>query len=49
MEGRSFTCLRQVDQIVFEEDVLSALEDAGALVPRSRQYSGDGGIDVAFG
>lgn len=37
--------LRKVEPLVFEEVVLSALEDAGLLVLRNRRYSGDGGID----
>lgn len=43
--ARAFSYLRQVDPLVCEEVVLSALEDAGALVLRNRRYSGDGGID----
>jgi len=45
MAGRCFSYLRKVDALVFEEVVMSALEDAGALVLRSRRYSGDGGVD----
>jgi len=45
MAGRCFSYLRQVDPLVFEEVVLSALEDAGALVLRNRRYTGDGGVD----
>lgn len=40
--------LRQVGPLIFEEVVLSALEDAGFLVLRNRSYSGDGGVDGAF-
>ena len=47
MVARCLTYLRQVDPLVFEEVVLSALEDAGLLVLRNRSYSGDGGIDGA--
>jgi restriction system protein len=43
--ARAFCYLRQVDPLVYEETVLSALEDAGAFVLRSRRYSGDGGVD----
>ena len=43
--GRCFSYLRQVDPLVFEEVVLSALEDAGLFILRNRRYSGDGGID----
>lgn len=44
-EARSLVYLRRIDPLVFEEVLMSALEDAGALVLRSRRYSGDGGID----
>lgn len=40
-----FAYLRKVEPLVFEDVVLSALEDAGLLVLRSRRYTGDGGID----
>lgn len=43
--ARAFGYLRKVDALVCEEVVLSALEDAGALVLRNRRYTGDGGID----
>lgn len=46
--ARCLSYLRTVDPLVFEEVVMSALEDAGFLVLRSRTYSGDGGIDGAF-
>lgn len=45
MGARSLAYLRAVDPLVFEEVVMSALEDAGLLVLRSRRYSGDGGVD----
>lgn len=48
MAARCLCYLREVDPLVFEEVVMSALEDAGFLVLRSRSYSGDGGIDGAF-
>lgn len=44
--ARPFSYLRQVDPLVYEEVVLSALEDAGAFVLRNRRYSGDGGVDT---
>lgn len=47
-EGYAARCLaylRNVDPLVFEEVVLSALEDAGLFVLRNPRYSGDGGID----
>lgn len=43
--ARCLAYLRAVDPLVFEEVVLSALEDAGLLVLRGRRYSGDGGVD----
>jgi restriction system protein len=43
--ARSLAYLRAVDPLVFEEVILSALEDAGFLVLRSTRYSGDGGVD----
>lgn len=46
--ARCLCYLRQVDPLVFEEVVMSAIEDAGFFVLRSRSYSGDGGIDGAF-
>lgn len=48
MAARCLCYLREVDPLVFEEVVMSALEDAGFLVLRNRSYSGDGGIDGAF-
>lgn len=45
--ARSLAYLRAIDPLVFEEVVMSALEDAGLLVLRSRRYSGDGGVDGA--
>ncbi|WP_395401084.1 restriction endonuclease [Pseudoduganella sp. UC29_106] len=47
LAGRCLCYLRQVDPLVFEEVVMSALEDAGLLVLRNRSYTGDGGIDGA--
>lgn len=47
LAGRCLSHLRQVDPLVFEEVVLSALEDAGLLVLRNRSYTGDGGVDGA--
>lgn len=43
--GRAFAYLRTVDPLLYEETVLSALEDAGAVVLRNLRYTGDGGID----
>lgn len=47
MAARCLSYLRQVDPLVFEEVVLSALEDAGLLVLRNRCYASDGGVDGA--
>ena len=47
-DGRAPRCiayLRRIDPLLFEEVVLSALEDVGAFVLRSRRYTGDGGLD----
>jgi len=43
--GRVFAYLRTVDPLLYEETVLSTLEDAGAIVLRNLRYTGDGGID----
>lgn len=45
--ARCLAYLRQVDPLVFEEVILSALEDTGLLVIRNRRYTGDGGVDGA--
>lgn len=45
--ARSLAYLRAVDPLLFEEVVMSALEDAGLMVLRGTRYSGDGGIDGA--
>jgi restriction system protein len=45
--ARGLGYLRAVDPLVFEEVVMSALEDAGLLVLRGTRYSGDGGVDGA--
>lgn len=45
LAARCLSYLRQVDPLVFEEVVMSALEDAGLLVLRNRSYTADGGID----
>lgn len=44
-EARRFAYLRAIDPLVFEEVVLSAIEDAGHIVLRNRAYTGDGGVD----
>lgn len=43
--SRCIAYLRNIDPAVFEELVLTALEDAGGFVLRNRRYTGDGGID----
>jgi len=43
--ARRMNYLRQIDPLVFEELVLSALELRGIVVLRNRRYTGDGGID----
>ena len=45
--GRTLAYLRTIDPLVFEEVVMSALEDAGLPVLRGTHYSGDGGVDGA--
>lgn len=45
LAARAFGYLRQVDPLVYEEVVMSALEDAGTFILRNRRYSGDGGVD----
>nr|WP_308597926.1 restriction endonuclease [Massilia sp. BJB1822] len=45
--GRCLCYLRRVDPLLFEEVVLSMLEDAGLFVLRNRRYTGDGGVDGA--
>lgn len=45
LAARCLRYLRQVDPLVFEEVVMSALEDAGLLVLRNLSYTGDGGVD----
>lgn len=47
-EAQTFAYLRKIDPFVFEEVVLSALEDAGAFVIRNRHYTGDGGVDGRY-
>lgn len=43
--ARILTYLRKVDPFVFEEMLLSALEEGGFRIRRNRQYTGDGGVD----
>ncbi len=47
-EGSNARCLiylRRLEPLLFEELVLSAFEDIGAIVLRNRRYTADGGID----
>jgi restriction system protein len=46
--ARVFVYLRKVDPTVFEEMVLTALQEGGRLVKRNLRYSGDGGSDGKF-
>jgi restriction system protein len=46
--ARVFGYLRKVDPNVFEEMVLTALQDGGRLVRRNLRYTGDGGSDGSF-
>lgn len=39
------TYLRKLDPFVFEELLLTVLEQAGYMVRRNRRYTGDGGVD----
>lgn len=43
--ARILTYLRKVDPFVFEEMLLSALDEGGFHICRNRQYTGDGGVD----
>lgn len=47
-EARIFGYLRKVNPMVFEELVLTCLENAGVVVKRNRRYTGDGGVDGIF-
>lgn len=40
--------LRQIDPFVFEEVLLTCLQERGFKVKRNRRYTGDGGIDGIF-
>ena len=47
-ESRVFGYLRKVDPTVFEEMVLTSLQDGGRFVKRNLRYSNDGGQDGQF-
>jgi restriction system protein len=40
--------IRQVDPFVFEEILLTCLQERGFKIKRNRRYTGDGGIDGIF-
>lgn len=46
--GRVIGYLRKIDPFVFEELVLTVIEDSNIRVIRNKSYSGDGGIDGIF-
>lgn len=48
LEARILSYARKIDPLVFEELVLSCLQDAGAKIQRNQRYTGDGGIDGVF-
>jgi restriction system protein len=45
LSARTLGYLRKVEPLVFEEVVLTCLEESGSAVWRSGAYTGDGGID----
>lgn len=47
-DGQALVYLRKINPYVFEELLLSLLEDRGIVVLRSARYSNDGGIDGRF-
>jgi restriction system protein len=46
--GRAMVYLRKVDPSVFEELILTVIENSNVRVIRNKAYSGDGGIDGTF-
>lgn len=46
--GRIISYLRKINPYVFEELVLTAIENSNIYVVRNKRYSGDGGIDGIF-
>jgi restriction system protein len=48
LEARVLSYIRKIDPLVFEELILSCLQDAGAKIQRNYRYTGDGGIDGIF-
>lgn len=47
-EGKIINYLRKVNPYVFEEMILSVIEESNIRVYRNASYSGDGGIDGIF-
>jgi len=45
LHAQALSYLRKIDPYVFEELLLTSLEQHGFEVKRSKRYSGDGGID----
>lgn len=46
--GKVINYLRKIDPYVFEELILSIIEESDILIFRNKSYSGDGGIDGIF-
>jgi restriction system protein len=46
--GRIISYLRKINPYVFEELVLTAIENSNIYIVRNKRYSGDGGIDGIF-
>jgi restriction system protein len=46
--ARAIGYLRKVDPLVFEEMILTELEERGHTIRRGARYSGDGGVDGTF-
>lgn len=46
--GRIISYLRKINPYVFEELVLTAIENSNIYIIRNKRYSGDGGIDGIF-
>lgn len=46
--ARVFGYLRKVHPMVFEELILTAIQNGGRFVLRNRRYTGDGGVDGRF-
>lgn len=46
--GRIIAYLRKINPYVFEELVLTAIENSNIYIIRNKRYSGDGGIDGMF-